>query len=195
MSTEERLARLERSQRWLRFANVALVGTVLALAVPCCTARKDNALPTAAASSAESVPEVIRARSFEVVNHGGQAVLSVGITSDGNGAIRVKNLDAREVVHIVASKDGGAIAVSSSNGESSLLVGTSGDMAAIEFCANAKGEAVVTILASELGGGALQVCNPLGSEVATIQSDKMNCGLVSVSDANGKVKNGISGSR
>ena len=60
MSTEERLARLERSQRRLRCANIVLVGTVLALAVPCFAGRSDNLVSIAAASSAESVPEVIR---------------------------------------------------------------------------------------------------------------------------------------
>jgi len=51
----------------------------------------------------------------------------------------------------------------------------------------------VNIGASDSGGGILGVYNSLGKLVATVQSNKMNCGLVAVGDANGETKNGFSG--
>ena len=119
MSTEERLARLERSQRWLRYANVVLVGTVLALAVPCCTARNDKAVSsppvfTVTSDGAVFIPGVLRARGVEVLNLKGQ--LAVRLTEAG---ISTRNAEGKELVSIGATEDsgGGAIWTCSTRGK------------------------------------------------------------------------------
>ena len=173
MSTEERLARLERSQRWLRYANVVLVGTVLALAVPCCTARNDKAVSsppvfTVTSDGAVFIPGVLRARGVEVLNLKGQ--LAVRLTEAG---ISTRNAEGKELVSIGATEDSGGGAI---------------------WTCSAKGKVEARIGSTEGGGGSIDVYNPFGKEVASLQCDKANCGLLWVCDQNGVEKDALSGS-
>jgi len=56
---------------------------------------------------------------------------------------------------------------------------------------HAKNKTLVIIRAGEGGGSFINVYNPFGKKVVTVQSDKTNQGLVSIHDVNGEVTNGL----
>ena len=58
-----------------------------------------------AATTLQSVPDVIRAKQFQVVNDEGTVIVEIGATADG-GQLRVRNKDGKQVAAIFADANG-----------------------------------------------------------------------------------------
>ena len=104
MTTDTRIESLETQVRTLKRMLFGVFGLVVVGGL-------------LAATSLQSVPDVIQAKKFEVVNGEGKVVGKFFANADG-GALRIANKEGKAVVVISADADGnGAIKIFDSKGE------------------------------------------------------------------------------
>ena len=118
--SEEDFRALQRQVRRQRRWNVALVAMVAAGGLM-------------AANGVRSVPDVIQAKKFEVVDDAGTAVVELGINRAGNGAVTTRNEDGRRLVRLGATTGG--------NGFVTTLNGMGGNL--VELGATVDGQGTV----------------------------------------------------
>lgn len=147
MKDQARLAGLEKEVRRYRNATVLLLLAVAALL---------------AGGAGESIPDVVRARRFEMVDRDGRLLVAMRPTSSG-GAIGVFNLSGEPAgVLTVDVTGGGLLNMISNRGRNGvLLLGSNADET----------------------GGAVTVYNKDEQEVVTLRPDASGRGLVGAWDA------------
>lgn len=150
MEMETRVARLERELRRSRWITVLLLIALAALL---------------GYGAGESIPEVLRAKRFEMVDDAGRPLLALRPTSSG-GAIGVFSRSGNLAAVLTADETGGGLLnIASAGGGNGVLV----------LGSNAEGT-----------GGALTIFNGAEKEVVTLRPDKQGRGVVGAWDAAGK---------
>lgn len=167
MTTEERLSRLERSNRTWRIATLGLLG-MLAGYLGCNSAKIPE--PAKAATETKAVPDVIRARKIEIVNKSERVVLVLDTIMDGSGVLRISDSDGTPMIAA------GIVGDSDKNKNPNLML------------LSRASQPVVSISRNAAGGGEVEIMNPLGHRVLGLVSDNTNSGLVAIFDQNGKPK-------
>ena len=137
--SEEEFRALQRQVRRQRRWNVALVATMAVGGLM-------------AANGVRSVPDVIRAKKFEVVGGTGTALVELGSNRNGNGAVTTRNEQGRRLVRLGATTGG--------NGFVTTLNGMGGNL--VELGATVDGQGSVE---TQNGGG--QALVRLGSYSST----------------------------
>jgi hypothetical protein len=173
MSTDTRIESLETQVRTLKRMLFGVFGVVIVGGL-------------LAATSMQSVPDVIQAKQFQVVNAEGTVVASfyanmgggmlsfsnkdgevvVGLGSDevnGGGVLGINNKDGKPVASIYADADGGVLGISNKDG---------------------KGVVAIGVIA---GGGVLGISNKDGKEVAGIGVIAGGDGKMMTRDSKGQV--------
>ncbi len=150
MNDQERLERLERQVRWYRNLTVLLLLAVAALLL---------------SGAGEAVPEVIRARSFEMVSQDGEPLAALRPTSAG-GAIGIFNRKGGTAGVLTADATGGGLLnIISPHGRNGVLVlGYNADET----------------------GGAVTVYNKEEREVVTLRPDPGGVGIIGAWDEQGR---------
>lgn len=96
-----------------------------------------------AATSLQSVPDVIKARSFEVVNKDGNLVAGLSVDPDGNGALAILSKDMQPTCAIVsASPYGGMLSLANMDGEQKVLITSTGSAGTLHLYNNAGNKAL-----------------------------------------------------
>ena len=136
------------------------------------------------ATSLQTVPEVIQAKRFEVVNDDGKTVAEIFADEDG-GALRILNKDGQPVVGFFADEDGGMLGISNKDGTpvSGLYSDKDGGVLRIY---SKDGASVATIFARE-DGGAFGILNKDGGTVVGLFSDDNSDGRVITLDNKGEI--------
>ena len=152
MNIEQRLAKLERTSRYWRFTAVALGLTLVAITA------------MGLADDAEQVPDVIRARRFEVVNEQGTPQVILSQHEQLGGAIGTYNPQGERVVLISlnATGVGGVINTFDGKGGELVSIGTTEDGAGAVSTFDGKGWELVRIGATVDGEGSISTYNRAG---------------------------------
>ncbi len=118
MSIEQRLERLERQNRWLKGGLASLV-VVLAAGV------------LFGFASQQEIPDLIKARQFQVVSEDGLVLVKLEGTLGRvglRGTVETLNGKGQELVRLLATKDGGgAVWTLNAEGQSLVLLGADPD--------------------------------------------------------------------
>ena len=176
MNTEQLAARFESLERgmrrWRRLATVLVLGLVVA--------------GTVAATRQERIPDVVKARAFEVVNKAGKGVVLMG-AGGGDGVVVVVNKDGKGGVVLMgdANKDGGMVTVNNKAGKGVVILSVA-DSKGIVTVNNKAGKGVVTLSARPDGDGVVAVKNKAGKSVVLMVANAAS-GLMAVLNKRGKV--------
>ena len=177
-STESRLAAVERQLRFHRAVIAALLVALVALM---------------GYGATEGVPDVIRARSFVVLNEKDQEVVNIGSEIVG-GKLIVKSSDGKPaIVMFPIPVGGGMIAILDKNGIrrvglsvvgliSGLTINDNNNDILLSISSVKKGLTWITIR----GGGKFSIYNDNGYEVVRAYSNEKGDGSVIVGDRQGK---------
>ena len=148
MTIEERIERLERQNRHLR---LGLAGIVLGAAAI-----------FAGAAARKAVPDVIKARAFQVVADDGTPLVVLGAPT-GIGAVATFNGRGQELVRLAATTDGnGTVTTHSSKGQMLVRLGVSTVGAGTVTTSNGKGQELVKLGVFTEGTGFVAVLDPSG---------------------------------
>ena len=136
MQTEDRIYILETQVRSLKRI-VCLV---------CCLLVAGVAI---SATQSQGVPDVIQAKSFEVLNDDGTAIVQLGASTAGVGMITTKNNRGQEIVRLGVTASGkGIVKTMNGNGEVLVQLGVSTNGQGIIRAMNGDGQTLVLV-----GGG------------------------------------------
>lgn len=194
-SVETRLAAVERQ---LRFQRAVIAGLLVAL------------VALVGYGATEGVPDVIRAREFEVVNEKGQVVVQAVADSNHSGIGRLRLFNAaggvgtdldmygltvtdvftKEKRIILDGSPGGARLVLGPDGKTKgrtigLFAGGRDSAGGYLGLYSRTGELVVRAMAQE-NGGSLSVYNKTGERVVEAGADEYGLGRIGVFDREGK---------
>jgi hypothetical protein len=160
MTTETRIESLEHQVRALKqmlFGVFALlvVGGLLA------------------ATTLQSVPDVIQAKKFEVVDQHGQskAVLGLGPFGDVKSSqpyIAFKGEDGKSLAGMGVFPGGGGLALSRPDGSDYAAIANFGQDGSAFFMVNKNGKKTINLAAQESAGGLLDLRRPDGSSYAVV---------------------------
>ena len=132
MTTDTRIESLETQVRTLKRMLFGVFGLVVVGGL-------------LAVTTLQSVPDVIQAKKFEVVNDEGKTVVGLSANAIGMGRLIVRNKDSKPVAAIFSDTDGmGRLSVRSKDGEAGVLISVSTDGGEI-ITANDKGETTSTL--------------------------------------------------
>lgn len=178
MTIEQRLEKLERTVRRYQLAFGILGLALLATTAVACSQQALGAQNNAA------IPEVIRARKFEVVGQNGRRLVILH---------RLKNPTTGAEYGLIMGFNSTGVPIwdasADDNGGGTISV-TDGTLRETKSPPPA-----VTIQVTQKTGGRITIKNGLDRDVAIIGSDKANSGLVTVLDVNGTGGRVLSGSR
>lgn len=187
-SLEDRIASLERSNRRWRFAVLAAVSAIAGIA-----------------AAKPSVSEIVRTKELEVVSAAGKTVALIRNNGTLGGAtLALYGEKNKARIEITSQRDAGTIAVIGDANSAAvtdnslrLLTNTSRDWPEkeSEIAAHLDRHTMVSLGASGLAGGSVEVRNQFGKTVGLMQSNKANSGLVAVFDFDGKMQTGLMGSK
>ena len=91
------------------------------------------------ATSVQTVPDVIQAKKFEVVNDEGKTVVELATTKDG-GVLSIRNNDVKTVATVGVDADGGVLDILSTDGKLAGLLSVDKDCGGVLHLRNIKGE-------------------------------------------------------
>jgi hypothetical protein len=189
MGIEERIARLERTNRWWRWAAIALA--FLLVVNLCCTPSDTGKTASAQSLDPNVIHDKIRAKRIEIVDEKGQLQGSC-FTVDGEAKLVLWGENHQGCISVGSSQVELFRMSASQEREwkSAQRAGAAGQQVDLDAAMKALlGTKAVRIGIAELGGGVIDVFNPGGERVVTIQSNKTNEGTVAVCDFNGVPKN------
>ena len=182
MTESARIASLETQVRILKRMLFGVFGLVIVGAV-------------LGATSLQTVPEVIQAKKFEVVNDEGKVLVELSDVNDQNrGGILTRRSDGGILVAITSNEfDGGAILTVNENGQKSCFPSISSVVTGMDKGSgsgtvtthNHMGNKLVSLNATADGGGSLQTNNSRWRTLVSLHGHK-DCGAVTVSRGKGK---------
>ncbi len=118
-----------------------------------------------AATTLQSVPDVIQAKKFEVVNDEGQLQVVLAANADGGG-LAIANKDGKLVAAISTSADGGKLSIANKDGKpvAAIIANANGGSFGI---ANKDGKPAAGIVANADGGGEIETFDSKGQTTST----------------------------
>ena len=157
MQNEERIHVLETQIRTLKRI-VCLVCCLLVAGV------------VVSATSMQTVPDLIQARSFEVVNADGAALVRLGVTTTGVGTIRTMNGGGQDLVRLGVTASGkGIVRTMNGMGQGLVQLGVNTDGQGTITTMNGMGQALVRLGVSDSGRqGTLWTFNEDGNSNASL---------------------------
>jgi len=135
------------------------------------------------ATSLQTVPDVIQAKKFEVVNADGKVIVEIGALADG-GKLQIFENGGKQVAVIAAGPTGGALGIRNKEGKSVAVLVPNLLGGALEI-RNTKAEPVV-VLSTTTMGGVVSVLNNDTFGVAGVAADKDGNGVVRTMDKKGQ---------
>lgn len=154
MAIDDRIKSLEDQIRALKRM---LLG-VLALAV---------AAGLLAATTLQVVPDVIKAKKFEVVNGEGQAVVELGSNKAG-GVVSIGHCEGHRLVELMAHLEGGTVSILNRQGKTLVLIGVNEHGSGALQTRNNKGQTLVSLRTSLTGAGVVSTENGEGQMTSTM---------------------------
>ena len=136
-----------------------------------------------AATSLESIPDVIQAKKFEVVNDSGKVIVEISAIADG-GKLGIYENGGNQVALIGAGPTGGALGIRNKAGKSVAVLVPNLLGGALEI-RNKEAEPVV-VLSTTTMGGVVSVLNNDTIGVAGVAADKNGNGVLRLMDSKGK---------
>ena len=121
------------------------------------------------ATSLQTVPEVIQAKKFEVVNDEGKVVASIHRNESGSGVVGVCNKDGKAVVVIASNVNGGMVGIIDKDGKSVGTLGANKD-GGMFYINNGDGTLLMALGVSRYGGR-LSLHNNKGVTGVLLDSD------------------------
>jgi hypothetical protein len=118
------------------------------------------------ATSMQTVPDVIQAKSFGVVNDEGKVVAAIGASKDG-GALGIFDNDGKPVAGLGADKDGGVLTINNKDGKPVAGLFADENGGGWLSIHNKDGKLVAGLIASEDGGG-LRILNNKGEVTSSL---------------------------
>ena len=115
-----------------------------------------------AATNRQSVPDVIQAKKFEVVDGEGQPIVLI-TANDIGGLVKIQNGRGKSLVEMTSHREGGTISVHDSQSRTLVLVG-----------------------GNERGSGALQTRSNKGRTLVVLGTDQAGGGIVFTEDGRGE---------
>ena len=186
MTIEERIERVEKQNRRLKWAMTAtsvvvaavLVGVIVAVVF----AVRQPAPPTALA-----VADVIQAKEFQVVDDVGSAVVTLRSWKLG-GRIETRNHQGKRLFSVAAADDGsGTLSTYNAEGKELVSLGSTDEGHGALSTRSAEGKELVSLTAMEGGsGGALTTYNAEGKELVSLGMTEGGSGMVTTHNAEGK---------
>ena len=170
MTTDTRIESLETQVRTLKRMLFGVCGLVVVAGL-------------LAATSMQSVPDVIRAKSFEVINHKGKPVVVLGSDKHA-GVVGVANHNGETVVAIASAEHAGAVVVTNHQGKSVVVIGADSEGGACSV-GNKDGKTVVGIGATK-DNAAFVLKNNDGNPVVVIAVNDHESGEIKTLDGQGK---------
>ena len=170
MTTDSRIESLETQVRTLKRMLLGVFGLVVVGGL-------------LAATTLQSVPDVIQAKEFKVVNGKGKVVVEIGAIADG-GKLEIYENGGKQVALIGAGPTGGAFGIRNKEGKSVAVLVPNLLGGALEI-RNTKAEPVV-VLSTTTMGGVVSVLNNDAVGVAGVAADKDGNGVVRTMDGKGK---------
>ncbi|MBT4531164.1 MAG: hypothetical protein HOC27_08155 [Phycisphaerae bacterium] len=79
------------------------------------------------ATSLQTVPDVIQAKKFEVVNDEGKPVAGLYSDADGNGGLHIFNKDGKVFAGLTTDANGGMLHIANKNGKTIASIWTGAD--------------------------------------------------------------------
>jgi len=156
MSTDTRIESLERQVRKLRRYQV-LQG-ILFVAIGC-------VVGYFVATNLQSVPDVMQAKMFEVVNDAGKKVAELTSTAGGSGALSIGDNDGVKLALLAVYPDGAALGLLNKDG----------------------GEVPLAMLAATRYGGTMYITNKDEQLVGALSVIQNGDGVLKTSNAKGRV--------
>ena len=181
---EDRIAKLETSARRLR---LILLGVVLAGAAGV------GAGMTEGNKGPDGPPDVIRAKSFEVVNEWGEVLLRLFGTDEGDGVVSVYNGDGGLAVTINSVDGAGGVTTFNSDGVWCTGIGATNEGAGSVAIFNSEGGLLAELSAADARSGRLSIYNSKGDELVHLGSSPGGGGAVVVKDRHGEFMRDSSG--
>ena len=167
MSTlEQRIRRLEVQNRFL------LAGLLLPIL---------GAL-LLAATGKDEVPDVVKARAFQVVgNDRGAVLVHIGSTTTGEGMVTTLNRNGQDVVTLGANPHGGVVTTWNGKGQKLVMLDVTTDGGGMVRTGNGKGEWLV-YLGERPHGGGLRITNDKGRTLVRLGARIDGPGVVTTYD-------------
>ena len=181
MNMEERLARLERSHTALRRRHARLRALTAAVVLV-------NVFAFTLGATPNQIPDVIRAKRFEVI--GGtedpQVSALMGATDDGAGVVQVFNESGRTAFEARVSAAGpGEFKTYTADGFPLVYVGAFSDGSGQVTVENGKGRSLVVFGSDSRGAGRVQTFNGDGHLLAGLEASPHGSGEVHAYDGEG----------
>ena len=149
MSESNRIESLEAQVRTLRRMLFGVFGLVVLGAL-------------LAATTLQTVPDVIRAKKFEVVNEDEQPIVLLAANQAG-GLVEIRNGNGKGLVRLTSHPEGGTISIHDSRARTLILMG-----------------------GNERGSGALQTRTNKGGTLVSVGTNLAGEGVVFIENGNGK---------
>jgi len=176
MTTDTRIESLETQVRTLKRMLFGVFGLVVVGGL-------------LAAASMQSVPDVIQAKSFLVVNGEGKGVAVIGSDTEG-GVLNIFNKDGEASISLLADQGGGVLGVFKDGNIAALIKGDS-DGGFLRI--NNKGGKQVAALYADPVGGQLVISNKDGQDAALFSSADEGGMAVFYNYNNPTTENGVAG--
>ena len=170
-SLEQEVRTLQKQVRRQRRWNIALGALVVVGGLMAATAER-------------SVPDVIQAKKFQVVNDEGKLVVLLKADTNG-GSLTIANNKGKLVAGINADADGGNFRIRNKDGKTAALI--DGDPTGGSLNIFNKERKTVALIAAGKDGGVLSIVNKDGEGVALIAADANGNGAMQTYDSNGRV--------
>ena len=145
-----------------------------------------------AATAEQSVPDVIQAKKFEVVNDEGKAVVTLEVFQ-GGGVINSCDKKGNMMFLVLdeIGKDGvsrGTVHTRNGKGQTLVELGATREGEGMVETQNGKGQTLVEIGTTTGGSGSVTTKNGKGVLLVRITTDRSGNGAVAAQDASGNIK-------
>ena len=170
MTSDSRIEALEKQVRALKRMLFGGVGAVVVGGL-------------LAATHIQTVPDVIRAKKFEVVSEKGHGIITLGERAHG-GVISVFTHDGKPRIEIASDEHAGALGVLNDDGNVVVALGAQPEGGALAICD--KHAKTVVALAAAGDDAGLVVRNGEGTGVVAIGVDKQSGGIINTFNSKDK---------
>jgi hypothetical protein len=120
-----------------------------------------------AANTLQVVPDVIKAKKFEVVNGEGEAVVELGSNKAG-GVVGIGHRDGHRLIELMAHLEGGTVSILNRQKKSLVLIGVNEHGSGALQTRNNKGQTLVSLATSLTGAGTVSTENGEGQKTSTM---------------------------
>jgi len=120
-----------------------------------------------AATTLQVVPDVIKAKKFEVVNGEGQTVVELGSNKAG-GVVGIGHRDGHRLVELMSHLEGGTVSILDRQKRTLVLIGVNEHGSGALQTRNNKGQTLVSLATSLTGAGTVSTENGEGQKTSTM---------------------------